>query len=144
MIQPTPAAQLIVQVIPLVMRTIGSRLRQKQDMPSPVHFGILYMLSNENMNLSELARQHNVSLPTMSNSVTTLVQHGLVERRRAVHDRRQVVIEVTEAGRAMLQSVLTEVVGYVDEVLTVLSPQELDQLQKGLSVLESAFIPKAA
>jgi DNA-binding MarR family transcriptional regulator len=138
--ETTAAAQLIVHVIPLVMRAIGSRLRHKADMPSPAHFGILFMLSNENMNLSELARQHSVSLPTMSNSVSTLVQHGLVARRRAAHDRRQVVIEVTDSGREMLQSVLSEVVAYVDEVLASLSLQELDQLQKGLSVLRSAFL----
>ncbi len=137
---PTPAAQQVVQVIPLVMRAIGKRLRQKNDMPSPAHFGILFMLSNETMNLSDLARQHSVSLPTMSNSVSTLVQHGLVARRRAAHDRRQVVIEVTDAGRAMLKTVLDEVVAYVDEVLASLSQGELDQLQKGLSVLKSAFL----
>ncbi len=134
------AAREVLQTLPLVMRTIGPELRKSSgEIPSPVHFGILIMLMEGPLNLSDLARQHNVSLPTASNSVTTLVQRGLVERRTASHDRRQVIIEVTPAGREMLQTLRARAEKRVAEVLASLSDAELDQLSAGLAVLRKAF-----
>jgi len=142
--ETTAAALQFLETLPLVMRGLGSRLRKKEGMPSSAHFGILFMLANGNMNLSEMARVHNVSMPTMSNSVTTLVQHGLVRRRRAAHDRRQVVVELTGEGLKILNNVQDEAVAYVRNYLEGLSPEEIGQLRDGLSVLKKAFLEPQA
>ena len=90
-------AREILKIIPLVMRTVAAELRAAGELPAPAHFGLLTMLSVQPRTLSELANLQGVSLPTMSNSITSMVQRGWV-RRTATKDRRVVIIEVTPLG----------------------------------------------
>lgn len=133
------AAQEILETVPLVMRTLGSELRHSPDFPMIAHFRLLFMLKEGPHNLSELARKHNVSLPTMSNSVTTLVDRGWVRRTRSRYDRRQVVIELTDDGQDVLTEIQCQAVSTLEELLAPISENDLDQLLAGLAVLRSTF-----
>ena len=133
------AAREILTIIPLVMRTIGSELRHSGTLTVPGHLGLLFVLSQKPHNLSELAQKHNVSLPTMSNTISGLVERGLVQRTRASHDRRQVIIELTAAGQAVLDEIVAQAEAHVAEIIAPLKPEELDQLLTGLSLLRAAF-----
>ena len=62
------------------MRTVAAELRAAGELPAPAHFGLLTMLGNQPRTLTELALLQGVSLPTMSNSISTLVQRGWVKR----------------------------------------------------------------
>ena len=66
--------------MPLVMRTVAAELRAAGEMPAPAHFGLLTMLSVRPRTLTELAALQGVSLPTMSNSISAMVQRGWVRR----------------------------------------------------------------
>jgi hypothetical protein len=80
------------------MRTVAAELRAAGEMPAPAHFGLLTMLGNQPRTLTELALLQGVSLPTMSNSISTMVQRGWVKRSSPARDRRVVLIEVTPLG----------------------------------------------
>src|SRR6188472_4242999 len=99
---PRDAAREILKIIPLVMRTVAAELRAAGELPAPAHFGLLTMLSAQPRTLTELAGLQGVSLPTMSNSISAMVQRGWVRRTATARDRRVVVIEVTPVGRAAL------------------------------------------
>ncbi len=55
--------------------------------------------------LSDLASLQGVSLPTMSNSISAMVERGWVRREAPDGDRRVVMIDVTPTGRAALERV---------------------------------------
>jgi DNA-binding MarR family transcriptional regulator len=136
------AARELLEIIPLTMRTVGSQLRQSAQLPVPAHFGLLFMLAEGPHNLSELAEKHNVTLPTMSSTISTLVERSWVQRTQSEHDRRQISISLTPAGRTMLDTVQAHAENRLAEILAPISDQELDQLITGLSVLRSAFTHK--
>src|SRR6185503_17870345 len=102
--QARDAARELLEVMPLVMRTVAAELRAAGELPAPAHFPLLHMLSEQPRSLSELAAFRGVSLPSMSSSVTTLVGRGWVKRTapQADGDRRVVMLEVTSGGRAAL------------------------------------------
>lgn len=133
------AAQAVLETIPLVMRTLGSELRQASSLPTPGHFRLLFMLAEGPHNLSELAVKHNVSLPTMSNSVSALVERGLVRRTRGAPDRRQIVIELTPAGHEQLAAVQTHAEARIARIFSHITPEEIERLLSGLAVLRAAF-----
>ena len=56
----------------------------------PAHFPVLINLRRRAYNVSELAERLEVSLPSMSKTVTALVKRGWVERVRSQEDRRVV------------------------------------------------------
>lgn len=97
------------------------------------------MLAEGPHNLSELASSQSVSLPTMSNTVSTLFERGWVTRRRSERDRRIVLIELSESGRGVLEKIRMKAEKKMEIILSSLSNEECDQLLLGLDVLYKAF-----
>jgi len=133
------AVEQLLGVVPMVMRTLASELRRTEYMLAPAHFRLLFILAERPRNVSELAGEQAVSLPTMSNSVTTLVERGWVRRVRDPQDRRMVLIELTPSGRAVLSEIRDQIEVRVTELLASLSPAECDQLLTGLAILDAVF-----
>ena len=86
--QARESAREILEIIPLVMRTVAAELRAAGEMPAPAHFGLLSMLSVRPRKLTELASAQGVSLPTMSNSISAMAERGWVRRTAPEGDRR--------------------------------------------------------
>lgn len=133
------AASRVVGVIPLVMRRLALEMRSTGYLPAPVHCRLMVILAEGPHNLTELAEKQVVSLPTMSSSISRLVERGLVKRVRVPHDRRMVLIELTPAGRSALEEMMRSVEGRVADMLASLSVGECDQLLAGLEVLHGCF-----
>jgi DNA-binding MarR family transcriptional regulator len=132
-------AQAIVKVIPQVMRTIAAERPFSGHAMLPAHFHLLTLLANHSCNLSELAVRQAVSLPTMSNSISVLVERGWVNRVPSPGDRRQVLLELTPDGQLVLAEIKTRAEARVAEMLEKLSSDDLASLSAGLEVLEQAF-----
>src|SRR5262244_4147809 len=86
--QARESAREILEIIPLVMRTVAAELRAAGELPAPAHFGLLSVLSERPRMLTELASIQGVSLPTMSNSISAMVERGWVRRTAPDTDRR--------------------------------------------------------
>jgi DNA-binding MarR family transcriptional regulator len=134
-------AQEIVKVIPQVMRMIAAEQHRSSYLMWPAHFRLLTMLANHPCNLSELAVRQAVSLPTMSNSISVLVERGWVKRVPSPDDRRQVVLELTPDGRAVLVEIKNQAEARVAESLGQLSSDDLKSLSVGIAILEQALAP---
>src|SRR5919198_519181 len=142
--QARETAREILQIIPLVMRTVAAELRAAGELPAPAHFGLLSMLTERPRMLTELASLQGVSLPTMSSSVSAMVERGWVRRAAPVADRRIVLIEVTSAGRAALDRVARSAETHLADVLAPLDAGARQRLQAGLTVLHRVFAGKIA
>ena len=137
--QARESARDILEIIPLVMRTVAAELRAAGEMPAPAHFGLLSILSTRARSLTELAALQGVSLPSMSTSITAMVDRGWVRRSSPEDDRRVVMIEVTATGRAALDRVSRCAEGHLSEVLAPLDLLARRRLQSGLGVLRKVF-----
>jgi len=132
-------SQQILEIIPLVMRTVAFELRQTEYVIVTPHFRLLWMLNIRSFTLSELAEHQAVSLPTMSNSITILEERGWVTRLRSDIDRRKVLIELSPAGRDVLRQVRHQAERRVAEHLSKLAAAEVQTLLAGLCVLRDVF-----
>jgi DNA-binding MarR family transcriptional regulator len=132
-------AREILKIIPLVMRTVAAELRAAGELPAHAHFGLLTMLSAQPRTLSELANLQGVSLPTMSNSISAMVQRGWVRRTAPPQDRRVVIIEVTPTGKAVVERVGRAAEAHLAVILTPLDAAARRRLQAGLAVLRKIF-----
>jgi len=137
--QARESARDVLEIIPLVMRTVAAELRAAGELPAPAHFGLLSVLSERSRTLTELAALHGVSLPTMSSSISAMAERGWVKRTSPEKDRRTMLIEVTGAGRAALERVARCAETHLAEVLAPLDAMSRRRLQSGLSVLRQIF-----
>jgi DNA-binding MarR family transcriptional regulator len=141
--QARDAARDILQIIPLVMRAVAAELRAGGELPAPAHFGLLSVLSQRPRSLTELASLQGVSLPTMSSSISGLVDRGWVRRSAPEGDKRVVMVDVTPAGKAALERVARAAEGHLAEVLSPLDAPSRRRLHGGLAVLRKVFTPPA-
>ncbi|PYR13653.1 MAG: hypothetical protein DMG00_06270 [Acidobacteria bacterium] len=140
--QAREAARDILQIIPLVMRAVAAQLRSAGELPAPAHFGLLSMLSERSRTLTELASIQGVTLPTMSNSISAMVERGWVRRAQPDEaDRRMVMVEVTASGKAALDRVARSAESHLAEVLAPLDVPSRRRLHNGLGVLRKVFTP---
>lgn len=139
--QARDAARQLLEIMPLVIRTLAAELRASGELPAPAHFALLSMLNEQPRTVSELAALRGVSLPSMSNSVAALVHRGWIRRTAPPHDRRVALLEVTTGGRAALDRVARGAESRLAEVLEPLDPGSRRHLQSGLNVLRKVFGP---
>src|SRR5262249_18382149 len=138
-------ARKLLEIMPLVMRTVAAELRAAGELPTPAHFPLLHVLSERPRTLSELAALRGVSLPSMSNSVATLVERGWVRRAEPGRDRRVLMLEVTAGGRAALDRVTRSAERHLADALVGLDSPPARRLQAGRGVRREVFAqPPAA
>ncbi|MEZ4590991.1 MAG: MarR family transcriptional regulator [Chloroflexota bacterium] len=123
------------------MRLLAAELRQANTPLLPPQLGVLTLLAEKSHNLSELAEQHAVSLPTMSSTVSKLVEAGWIERQRSRQDRRVVMLALTPAGETIVKEIGQKLVAQMAEQLALIPNHELNALQDGLTILQTVFTP---
>ena len=102
----------------------------------PTWFILTNLKGDEWRTQHELARALRIEGPTLTRHLDGLEEEGLVVRRRDPHDRRAVIVELTEAGRAKHAEMLRAVQAFNRRLLAGLSGAEIDELRKLLGRLE--------
>lgn len=140
MLEPqSDLASRLLELVPMIMRAAAAELRRKEPVAALAHFGVLVTLAHGPCILSDLADQHIVSRPTMSKTVSTLVERGWVQRTPDAADRRKLWVSLTPIGGQMLAILQQESLVRVNELLALLTPGERETLSAGLVVLQRLF-----
>jgi DNA-binding MarR family transcriptional regulator len=133
-------ARKTLEIIPVVMRVMGAQLRDNAGLNNSAHVPILKLLTIVGqLTLTDIAAKMRVSLPTMSNTISTLEDKGYVHRTRSEADRRVVWIDITPQGRAAYQAMEHEMEARIAALLGDLSPDERETLERALTLLSQAF-----
>jgi DNA-binding MarR family transcriptional regulator len=96
----------------------------------------LAALSSGPCSLGALADRFDVTAPTMSRLVNTLVQRGWVERAHDPHDRRQVLLSLTAPGEAVRSELAQCAAEHLADLLGDLTAEERKALDQALRALE--------
>jgi DNA-binding MarR family transcriptional regulator len=94
-----------------------------------IEFAVIYSLSLHNgITASEIATSTAFPKNTLSRAVNRLVRQGLVSRRIDMVDRRQQFLDLTPAGRAVVEEAMPRFVAMEREMLSPLSLVERETL----------------
>ncbi len=88
------------------------------------------------LTVGALAGLERVQPPSMTRTVTTLADAGMVERRAHPSDGRQVVVRLTDAGRALVEADAARRDRWLSLRLEELSVEERDVLRRAAPVLQ--------
>jgi DNA-binding MarR family transcriptional regulator len=89
------------------------------------------------MTIGELAAAERVQPPSMTRTVNCLEQSGDVVRRPHETDGRQVVVEISAAGRARVLADRDRRTAWLAQRLHELTPEERAILRKATPILEN-------
>jgi DNA-binding MarR family transcriptional regulator len=102
----------------------------------------LLRISDEDVNVKDVADRLNMSLPAMSRSLDKLVQRGYVERHESEKDRRAKLVRLLPAGRAVLDQIEQARANALEEFTATLSDDERAALHASLlPVVERIHTP---
>jgi DNA-binding MarR family transcriptional regulator len=132
--------ELVVQLRLTVMR-LARRLRQQtQQTEGEITASQLSALATVGrfgpLSLGALAAVERVRPPTMTRVVGQLEAAGLVVRRPSPRDRRSAEVELSAAGRELLDRSRTRKDAYLAERLATLAPAEVAVLRQAAAALE--------
>jgi DNA-binding MarR family transcriptional regulator len=104
---------------------------------SDTQFAALSALERHSaMSPGELADHEKVQPPSMTRVIAVLEERGLVIRAPHLTDRRQVVLTVTEEGRAVVHRARRRRDAWLAKRLKELTPQERATLRAAAPILE--------
>lgn len=106
-----------------MMRGMGERLAAFALTPAAATT-LLVIERNPGIRLGQLADALVVQRPNMTKLIKRLEGQGLLRRLPAPNDRRLIELDLTDAGRTLVQRVWREFHAHDAEGLAVLSPEE--------------------
>ncbi len=132
-------ARVTAHTVPRVMAALAASLREKDDSLHPAQMQVLMMMHAGELSPSQLAKRLQVSLPTISKTVSVMERRGWIERSADEHDRRRVALRLTSEGRETVRAVLTYGIEELARTLSVATDEELDTIEAGMHALQTAL-----
>ncbi len=145
MTSPREAAALVIDSVPLLMRLLRIKFREKRSGElSMAEFRTLaFVDANRGASLSETAGHIGLSLPSMSKLVDGLVGKVLLTRTAHGADRRRICLGLTPAGRRELHEGYRHAESFFSNKLAELSEDERAQVAESITRLKELFDPEA-
>jgi DNA-binding MarR family transcriptional regulator len=138
-------SQLIQEIVELE-RQVGRILGQHAQIIwidsglTPTQLRSLFLIANKgSTNFRKLAEALGVTPSNVTGIVDRLVEQGLVSRTQNPEDRREMTLQATDKGQALVSNLKEVGIKHMTQILSVLSLEELSALAQGLS----AFIKAA-
>jgi len=124
----------------LAQMLAGSRQPQLPDSSvTMAQMRVLMLLSTIGPSrMSELAATLHITLSTCSGLVERLVESGLVNRRTDEHDRRQVIVSLSDEGIEFLDYFQEVGISHLRDLLLRLSPDDVRNVTATLDLLITA------
>jgi DNA-binding MarR family transcriptional regulator len=135
---PRATLELADALRPAVLR-LARRIRQTRDESIELtasQSSVLAALAiRGRLSMGELAAEERVRPPTITRVVNALADRDLVRRTPAPHDGRQSLVELTDAGRALLLANQRLRAEWLSERLAELDAAELDVLRTAIPLM---------
>jgi len=95
------------------------------------------------LSVSRLAEIERVSAPTISRMVKDLEYEGYVEKISDENDKRVLKLQVTPKGVEIMKRVRHLRINALAEQIEALSPAELEDVERGVPVLQALALPRS-
>lgn len=106
---------------------------------TPVQYGVLTALSaRPGLDQTSLAQEVGLDRSTTADVVKRLAERGLVERRPHPNDRRARQVDLTAAGRTMVDALRLSMARAQERMLEPLQPAERAMFMQWLTILVEA------
>jgi DNA-binding MarR family transcriptional regulator len=133
-------AALLMDVVPLVMRSIRAEMRRhRADLSVPQFRTLAFLRKHEGASLSQVADHLGLMLPSVSKMVDGLVARGLLTRKDSSADRRYVALALTARGRSALASARKATQLHLAQILRALPQDERPSVVRAMEALRPVF-----
>jgi DNA-binding MarR family transcriptional regulator len=122
-----------VKRIELVVRSHLDELLKPSGITVLQYTAMTVLEQHDGLPAAELARRSFVTAQSMSDLVRALEHRGLIVRERNPENRRELLIHLTDAGRALLAEHADDVLELERRMVSTLSEQQIAQFRAALA-----------
>lgn len=135
------SAALLLEVAPLVMRTIRTlmRLNRAVGMSVPQSRALGYVNRHPGASLTSVAEHLGLTLPATSRLVHGLARRGYLQRDASLTDRRSIELRIAPKGAEMLEMSRRDTLEHLVALMEELTPSERETVTRALDVLRGMF-----
>jgi len=135
-------AALLMETVPLVMRTVRAEMRhhRSSELSIPQFRVLVFLYHRPGASLSQVADHIGLTLPSMSKTIDKLVARKLLRRNISPKDRRCVTLTLTGRGKSTLRFAREETQVRVAAILAPLSGPDRNRLLGALQSLYALFL----
>jgi DNA-binding MarR family transcriptional regulator len=141
MTTPRQAAALVMDNIPLLMRLLRSKFREKQtgELSMAQFRTLAFVDANQGASLSDAAGTIGLGLPSMSKQVNILVNRKLITRVMDDTDRRRVCLAMTAKGTSVLAEAYQHTQDFFANKFETLTEDERVQIAMAINTMQVLF-----
>jgi DNA-binding MarR family transcriptional regulator len=134
-------ARELLDVVPLIMRTIRVEMRRRRglELTVPQFRALLYIERHPGASLAEVAGFLGLTPPSTSRLVDGLVDRGQVARGESQADRRRLTLVLTLGGRSLLQAARRGTTDRLAQVVEGLTSTQRERLVRALEAVRPIF-----
>lgn len=127
---------LLAHDLRLVCQMVSRRVRYEGSREIAPHcVNVLWNLGERPCLVGELACRERVSAPSMTRTVNHLVELGLAVKKASPDDGRQVLVEITQQGSAVVERIVSDRDSWMFARLAELDEDKLAKLKELMPVL---------
>jgi DNA-binding MarR family transcriptional regulator len=119
--------------VELVVRSHLDELVKPAGITALQYTSLTVLERHDGLSAAQLARDSFVTAQSMADLVRSLENRGLIRRERNPHNRRELLILLTDEGRALLARYTDAVRELEERMVRELSPHQTDQFRQALS-----------
>ena len=134
-------AREMLDAVPLIMRAIRAEMRSHREsgLSVPQFRAMLFIHRNQGVSLSKLADHLGLTAPTTSKMIDGLVVRHLVYRNEVKENRRQIQLNLSEPGEAVLNSAQEQTRNRLARMFNGLSTQDQRLITTAMIKLKELF-----
>src|SRR5690625_1022309 len=118
-----------------IIKRNGRKILKNYPITSPQFIALQWVIDREKITIGELSDKIGLAFSTTTDLVDRMEKNGLVERVRDHSDRRVVRILPLDKGKRIIKEVISMRQEYLGEVLSNLSEEEKEMINKSLNLL---------
>jgi DNA-binding MarR family transcriptional regulator len=123
----------MVKQVELVVRSHLDELVKPAGITALQYTSLTVLERHDGLSAAQLARDSFVTAQSMADLVRSLENRGLIRRERNPRNRRELLILLTDEGRALLARFTDEVRDLEERMVRDLSAHQTDQFRQALS-----------
>ncbi|UOQ46217.1 MarR family transcriptional regulator [Halobacillus salinarum] len=123
-----------------IIKQRGREILNHYPITAPQFVALQWLLEKGDMTIGELSNYIHLACSTTTDLVDRMEKNLLVERVRDPNDRRVVRIHVLDKGEQIIHEVIDKRQHYLSEVLKDVPEEEVETLNRLLSLLHSKML----
>ncbi|MFD7003578.1 MarR family winged helix-turn-helix transcriptional regulator [Streptomyces mirabilis] len=128
-----PSLLYMVKQVELVVRSHLDELVKPAGITALQYTSLTVLERHDGLSAAQLARDSFVTAQSMADLVRSLENRGLIRRERNPHNRRELLILLTDEGREVLARYTDAVRELEERMVRELSAHQTDQFRQALS-----------